>query len=140
MSKNKLISIIVPCYNVEKYVEKTLLSIINQTYENIEIIVVEDCSTDNTYTILQKIQKQYSSKIKLYKNEKNGGLAYTRNRGLEHATGEYIGYIDSDDYIDNNYFEELISILEKEKAINTIHINNIIINKHIYHSSIKILN
>lgn len=116
MEKNKLISVIVPCYNVEKYVENTILCLINQTYKNIEIIVVEDCSTDNTYNILQNIQKQYPDRIKLFKNDKNGGLAYTRNKGLEYVNGEYIGYIDSDDYVDSNYFEELLNAMEKENA------------------------
>lgn len=116
MKEKDLISIIVPCYNVEKYVEKTIETIVNQTYSNIEVVVVEDCSKDNTYKILKKLQKKYSDKMKLFQNKENGGLAYTRNRGLEYATGDYIGYIDSDDFIDPNYFEELMKAIKKEDA------------------------
>lgn len=116
MKESRLISVIVPCYNVEKYVENTIFCILNQTYKNIEIIAVEDCSTDNTYNILQNIQKKYPNKIKLFKNNRNGGLAYTRNKGLEYANGEYIGYIDSDDYIDSNYFEELLNAMDRVGA------------------------
>lgn len=117
--KNKKISIIVPCYNVEKFVEKTINCLINQTYKNIEIIVVEDCSTDGTYNLLKELvakHNQYSEKIKLFRNEKNSGLACTRNRGMERATGEYIGFIDSDDFVDKNYFEVLVDSLEKVNA------------------------
>lgn len=116
MKKNDLISVIVPCYNVEKYVEKTLLCLVGQTYKNIEILVIDDCSTDSTYSILKKFQKEHSDKIKLFKNTQNGGLAYTRNKGLEYAKGNYVGFIDSDDYIDSNYYEELITTLKNEKA------------------------
>lgn len=116
MKENELISIIVPCYNVEKYVEKTIDSIMKQTYHNFEIIAVDDCSTDQTYSILQKLEKKYGAKLKLYQNEKNGGLAYTRNRGLTFASGTYVGYIDSDDFIDENYYEELMLALKKEDA------------------------
>ncbi len=116
MKEKDLISVVVPCYNVEKYVEKTINSILNQTYENLEIIAVEDCSTDNTYEILKELEKKHPNKIKLYKNKKNGGLAYTRNRAIEYAKGNYIGCIDSDDFIDENYFEELMETLKENDA------------------------
>ena len=109
---------IVPCYNVEKYVEKSLKSLLDQTYKNLKIIAIDDCSTDNTYKIIEKIAKENQEKIEIYQNEQNKGLAYTRNRGIKLAQTEYIGFIDSDDYVDNNYFEELMkAIIEKQADV-----------------------
>ena len=104
------ITVVVPCYNVEKYVAKCLDSIINQTYDNLEIIAVEDCSTDNTYEILKEYLKK-DKRIKLVKNKVNSGLSFSRNMGISEATGEYISFIDSDDYIDLNYYENLHNAL-----------------------------
>lgn len=98
MSKEK-ISIVIPCYNVEKYVEKCIKSIMNQTYSDLEVIVIDDKSTDGTYDVLLKLKKEYNDRFILLQNEKNGGLAYTRNFGVKKATGKYIGFIDSDDYV-----------------------------------------
>ena len=113
--KQEKISVIVPCYNVEKYVSKCLDSLINQTYKNLEIICVEDCATDNTYNILKEYVKK-DSRIKLIKNKKNGGLSYSRNEGIKNATGSYLSFIDSDDYVDNNFYEVLYKSLKKNKA------------------------
>ena len=97
------ISIIIPAYNAEKYIEKCLDSIINQTKKELEIIVVNDGSTDNTESIV----KNYKDKrIKYFKN-KNQGIGKTRNFGIEKATGKYIMFIDSDDYIEKNECEKL---------------------------------
>ena len=112
---NDKISIIVPCYNVEKYVSKCLDSLINQTYKNIEIILVEDCSKDNTFNILNDYIKK-DSRIKLIKNKKNSGLSYSRNVGIKHATGNYLGFIDSDDYVSKEFYEKLIKTIFDEKA------------------------
>ena len=109
-----LISIIVPVYNVEKYVEKCLISIINQTYKNIEIIIVNDGSVDNSKKICESLKKK-DKRIKLY-NIKNIGLSGARNYGIEKSKGKYISFIDSDDYIDNNMIETLYNNLIKEKA------------------------
>ncbi len=109
------ISVIIPVYNVEKYIEKCLESLFNQTYENLELIIVNDCSTDESDKIIRKKIKDHKNVI-YFSNKKNSGLAYTRNVGLEKATGDYIGYIDSDDYIPNNYYECLLNTLIKEKA------------------------
>ncbi len=113
MNQNK-ITVIVPCYNVEKYVEKSIESLLNQTYKNLEIIVIDDCSTDNTYSILKKLLSK--NKFALYKNDKNRGLAYTRNRGISLANSKYIGFFDSDDYIDTNYYETLMNTIIEENA------------------------
>ena len=93
------ISIIIPVYNVEKYLAECLDSCINQTLEEIEIICVDDCSPDNSIKILEEYQ-QKDSRIKIIRHEKNRNLGGARNTGLENATGEYIWFVDSDDYID----------------------------------------
>lgn len=101
----KKISVIVPVYNVEQYLEKCLDSILNQTLKDIEIIVVNDGSPDNSQKIIDKYQKKYKN-IKGYIKE-NGGLSDARNFGLTKATGEYISFIDSDDYIDSTMLEKM---------------------------------
>ena len=111
--KEKL-SVIIPCYNVENIITKTIECLNNQTYNNIEIILIDDCSIDNTYTKLLEFKNQKN--IKIFKNEKNSGAAYSRNFGIKKAISEYVGFIDSDDEIPNNYYEILMQKLEKEKA------------------------
>ena len=104
--KQPLISVIIPVYGVEKYISQCLESVINQTYKNLEIIVVNDGTKDRS----AEIAKEYAAKdsrIKVY-DFKNGGLSVARNRGLEIATGDYISYIDSDDWIDLKLFEVLL--------------------------------
>ena len=98
----KKVSIIVPVYNASEYIEKCIDSLINQTLDNVEIIVVDDGSTDDSYKKLKK----YGSKIKLIKQE-NSGVATTRNNALKLATGDYIAFVDSDDYIDCNMFKDM---------------------------------
>lgn len=111
---NKKISIIVAVYNTEKYLKKCLNSLLNQTYQNLEIIVVEDCSTDNSKEVLKKYS--HNDKVKLIYNKKNSGLSYSRNVGLENATGDFIGYIDSDDYVDLDYYKKLMQSIIDSKA------------------------
>lgn len=115
MSKEK-ISIVIPCYNVEKYVEKCIKSIMNQTYSELEVIVIDDKSTDGTYDVLLKLKKEYNDRFILLQNEKNGGLAYTRNFGVKKATGKYIGFIDSDDYVAPDYYEVLAEKILNDKS------------------------
>lgn len=107
----KLISIIVPVYNVEKYLEKCVKSIINQTYKNIEIILVNDGSKDNSGKICEQL-KEKDNRIKIIHKE-NGGLSDARNAGLKIARGEYIGFVDSDDYIAEDMFETLYNLNKK---------------------------
>lgn len=109
-----LVSIIVPVYNAEKYLSECLDCLINQTYKNIEIICINDGSTDNSLQILEEYSKN-DSRIKVYTQE-NSGEAETRNKGLELATGKYIAAIDSDDYCSLDFIEECVKIAEKEKS------------------------
>lgn len=109
------ISVIVPVYNVENYIEKSLKSLFNQTYKNLEIIIVDDCSTDNSKSIVEDLIKDKKNII-FFSNKKNGGLSFTRNEALKRATGDYIGYIDSDDYVPENYYEILMDTIITNKA------------------------
>ena len=108
------ISIIVPVYNTEKYLSKCLNSLIKQTYKDIEIIVVNDGSKDKSLEIAKKIAKQ-DNRIKVF-NKENGGLSSARNFGIEKASGEYIGFVDSDDYIKENMFEILYNMIKEANA------------------------
>ncbi len=112
MSKYK-VSVIVPVYNVDKYIDKCLKSLVMQTLQEIEIIVVNDGSPDNSQKIIDKYAKKYPEKIKSYITE-NGGVGSARNFGLTKATGEYIGYVDSDDFVEINMFEELYNKAKKD--------------------------
>ena len=111
----KKVSIIVPVYNVEKYLAKCLDSLVNQTLEDVEIIVVDDGSKDNSKQIIDEFQTKYPDKIKSFVKE-NGGLSDARNFGLERAIGEYIGFVDSDDYVTAEMFEEMYSLAQKYDA------------------------
>lgn len=104
---NSLVSIIIPAYNVEKYVEKCVLSALNQSYENIEVIVVNDGSTDNTLDILNKIPE--SDKLKII-TKNNGGVSAARNTGIESAHGDYVVFVDGDDYIASDFVEYMLSL------------------------------
>ncbi|MDR3290704.1 MAG: glycosyltransferase [Methanobrevibacter sp.] len=106
MVVNPKVSIIVPVYNVENYLEKCLDSIINQTLKDIEIICINDCSTDSSLRILNKYEKQ-DERIMVINNKENLGLGKVRNIGISVAKGEYIGFVDSDDWIDYRMFEIL---------------------------------
>ena len=105
MKKYK-VSVIIPVYNVEKYIDKCLSSLVNQTLKDIEIIVVNDGSPDNSQKIIDKYVKKYPKKIKSFIKE-NGGQGSARNFGLTKANGEYIGYVDSDDYVELDMYEKL---------------------------------
>ena len=111
---NKKISIIIPVHNAQEYLQKCLDSIINQTLKEIEIICVNDSSTDNTVGILDNYQ-QKDSRIKIINTDCrcSGG---TRNRGLEAANGEYIGFVDADDWVDKDYFEKLYNTAKENSC------------------------
>lgn len=109
--KKDLISVIIPIYNVELYLEKCIDSIINQTYKHIEIILVNDGSPDNCGEICEKY-KELDSRIKVV-HKKNGGLSDARNAGLEVATGKYVVFIDSDDYVEKDLIEESYKVIDE---------------------------
>lgn len=109
-----LISIIIPVYKVEKYLEKCIQSVINQTYENLQIILVDDGSPDNCGKICDEYAKKDHRIEVIHKS--NGGLSDARNKGLEIAKGEYIGFVDSDDYIEADMYEVLYNLLKQYNA------------------------
>ena len=109
---NPLVSIIVPTYNVERYVEECMDSLINQTYKNKEIIVLDDASTDATVYLL----KQYKEQIQLIENEENKGQGARRNEGIKRAKGKYIYFVDSDDWIESDAIEKLVKLAEAENV------------------------
>lgn len=111
---NELISVIVPVYNVENYLEKCLLSIVNQTYKNLEIICIDDGSPDNSIDILNKFAKK-DNRVKVIR-QKNKGLGATRNVGIRLAKGNYISFIDSDDWIENDMYENAMKIIKEKKV------------------------
>ena len=110
----KKVSIILPIYNVEKYLEKCVDSVISQTYQNIEVILVDDGSKDSSGRICDELVEN-DNRIKVI-HKKNGGLASARNAGYEVATGEYLMYIDSDDVIKNDIVEKCVCTMEKEQS------------------------
>ncbi|QOW11335.1 glycosyltransferase family 2 protein [Kaistella flava (ex Peng et al. 2021)] len=109
------VSIIVPVYQVEKYLRKCLDSLVNQTLEEIEILVINDGSPDDSQLIIDEFQEQYPLKIKSFLKE-NGGLSDARNFGLDKSTGEFIGFVDSDDEVSKTMFEEMYSLAKKHDA------------------------
>ena len=109
------VSVIVPIYNVEKYIKKCLNSLVNQTLQEIQIILVNDGSKDKSGEIAKEYAQMYKNKI-LYLEKENGGLSDARNYGIPYAEGEYIAFIDSDDYIDENAYEEMYDKAKKENS------------------------
>lgn len=112
--KKGLVSVVVPIYNVEKYLERCVKSVINQTYTNLEIILVDDGSPDNCPELCEKWAKK-DLRIKVV-HKKNAGLGMARNTGIENATGEYICFFDSDDYVSQDTVERAYSMVIKHNA------------------------
>lgn len=108
------VSIIVPVYNVENYLQRCLESLLNQTEKNIEIICVEDCSTDGSYELLKRIGRT-DERIQIVNNSKNRGLAFSRNRGITMAKGEFLMFVDSDDYIPDCTVDEMYRTAKERK-------------------------
>lgn len=108
------VSVIIPVYNVEEYIYDCLHSVVNQTFENMEIIVVNDGSPDDSAKIAAEFA-EYDSRIKIV-TQKNAGLSAARNTGMDTACGNYICFIDSDDWVENNFIEKLYTALQEEEA------------------------
>ena len=117
MMKRKY-SIIVPVYNVEKYINECLSSLINQTYKNIEIVVINDGSSDNSLSLIEEYSR-IDDRIRVI-DQKNMGLGYTRNVGIDNAVGDYILFVDSDDYISLNTCEEIEAVLSYNNEVDII--------------------
>lgn len=110
------VSIIVPIYKVEKYLERCLDSIVNQTFSDYEIICVNDCSPDNSQKIVDRYVEKYPQLIKSVQNEENLGLGKTREHGLSVSQGDYVMFIDSDDYIKNDYIETYYNTMKSDNV------------------------
>lgn len=120
MKQEVLISIIIPVYNVEQYIEECLNSILNQSFENYEIICIDDASTDTSCEIIQKYA-QKNAHIRLLKNIKNKGQSHARNRGIKEAVGEYIMFVDSDDILQKDSMEKINELLHKYAEIEILY-------------------
>ena len=107
-----LISVLVAVYNVEQYLKHCIDSILNQTYKNLEIILVDDCSTDKSGQICDNYAKK-DSRVKVIHHKKNECLSGVRNTGIINATGELVSFIDADDYIDPDFYDYLLSIMKR---------------------------
>ena len=107
-----LISIIIPVYNVSGYLVRALTSIVNQTLQNIEILCVDDCSTDNSLKILEDFSKK-DTRIKIFKHDKNLGVSCTRNTALKHAKADYLMFLDPDDYVASKFCEKMYEAITK---------------------------
>lgn len=114
----KKISVIIPCYNVEKYIDRCMQSLVSQTIglENLELILVDDASTDHTLEQLQKWEQRYPDHIMLIPCEENRRQGAARNIGMQYASGEYIGFVDSDDYVSLEMYETLYHKAEEQKC------------------------
>ncbi|MDY5845398.1 MAG: glycosyltransferase family 2 protein [Bariatricus sp.] len=115
MENRPFISVVMPVYNVEKYLEKAVSSVMEQSQQDFEIILVDDCSPDKCPEICENLRQKYS-KIQVIHHQKNKGLSEARNSGLEIARGKYIWFMDSDDYVENGLFEEAYRSVEENPA------------------------
>ena len=109
------VSVIVPVYNVEKYIDKCLKSLVEQTLDDIEIIVVNDGSTDDSKKVIDNYIERYPGKI-VYLEKKNGGLSDARNYGIPYAKGKYIAFLDSDDYVEKDIYEKMYEVAKNENS------------------------
>ncbi len=116
MKQQYILSVIVPIYNAENTLIRCLDYLLNQSLKDIEIILIDDKSGDNSYNIIKKYQLQYPSKIKIIQNLINLGVGQTRNKGIDNASGRYISFVDSDDWIDSNLYEKVVNSISRENA------------------------
>ena len=114
-----LISVIIPVYNTEKFIGKAIESVINQTYQNVEIIIVEDDSKDNTYNICKSYAEK-DARIKLYKNEKNLGMMPNWNHALEYVKGKFWAKLDADDWWEQHFIEDCYNIISKDENVGMV--------------------
>lgn len=125
------VSVILPVYNVEQYLDECLQSLTAQNYDNYEVIAVNDASSDNSLVILEKWQKK-DAHIKIINLKQNGGLSNARNQGIKRATGEYILFVDSDDWVRLNFISKMVLTLEKNN-VDAVKCNFVFANKSIFY-------
>ena len=114
---DRLVSVIMPVYNAEKYIESAIKSILDQTYKNIELVIVEDCSTDSTVDILNRVQ---DPRIKVFFNETNRGIAYSTNRAIQESKGDFIALMDDDDIAASNRIQISVDFLQQHEDIDLV--------------------
>lgn len=112
-----LVSVVMPAYNGEKYIREAIESVLNQTYNNLELIIVEDCSADDTLYVIQKYQ---DTRIHLYVNTENKGIAYSTNLGIHNSNGKYIALLDDDDVALPKRLEWQVDFMEKHKEVDVL--------------------
>ena len=115
MKTNGLVSIITPSYNCAEFIERTIVSVQKQTYTNWEMLITDDCSSDNSVEIIKRIAEN-DSRIKLFQLDKNSGAGVARNNSIEHAQGKYIAFLDSDDMWMPDKLERQIAFMEEKKS------------------------
>ena len=113
-----LVTIGIPVYNVEAYIEKCLLSVLDQTYANLEVLVIDDCGTDKSMDIVRQIQRTHARGkcVKIIKQPQNCGLSEARNTAILNTKGKYVYFVDSDDFIEKQTIEKMVAQAEKHKA------------------------
>jgi glycosyltransferase involved in cell wall biosynthesis len=113
------ISIVIPVFNTEKYIAKAINSVLNQTFKDFELIIVDDASTDETYNICLEFSKK-DTRIRLYKNEKNLGMMPNWNKALEYVTGKFWAKLDADDWWEENFIEDCFNVISKDENIGMV--------------------
>ena len=111
----KKVSVLVPIYNVEHFLDRCIQSILNQTYKNIEVILVDDCSSDNSLSICYEYAKK-DERVKVIKKETHTVVSDVRNLGLENSTGDYVMFVDSDDYVCETFVEDMVEAIENKNV------------------------
>jgi teichuronic acid biosynthesis glycosyltransferase TuaG len=111
-AENPLVSVIMAAYNVEKYIESAIISVLNQTYKNLELLIVDDCSTDNTLTIAKKYE-DLDKRVHVFTNLKNFGVSYTRNKAAKNAKGNQIAFLDSDDCWERDKLSKQVNLMKQ---------------------------
>lgn len=116
METNKKVSIIIPVYRAADTITRCVESLEKNTYKNLQVILIEDCSGDNTIEICRELEKKYDNVVCI-KNSENHGVSYTRNRGLDRADGTYLMFVDSDDYVEEDYVETMINACMQDENV-----------------------
>lgn len=110
METNKKVSIVIPVYKAADTITRCVESLEKNTYKNLQIILVEDCSGDQTINVCKKLANTYDN-VLCIENDQNHGVSYTRNHGMDYADGNYLMFVDSDDYVEADYVETMISVI-----------------------------